>query len=252
MKDVRTLEELSELSDADKAKITEFSLFNQDITSIDSGLFEKFKSVKHIDLAYNWIRSIPARTFSSCKQLKTISLAHNKIEWLDRDAFDGCTKVESIFLANNKLTKLPSGLLDSCVSLQCIDLQENFLQTLPDMLVAKCTELHQHPYGLRLNHNEFEMYDCIDLGQGFSLIGAYFGNYLVGLQVEGKTFILDETMSQTLRQALMQYRANMSDSNTRCSTREKRKAKVYLNRLEEYKKWRKGKTSATKVLLQAS
>ena len=95
------------------------------------------RTLKHLDLSYNQLRSLPARAFPHLASLQQLSLEGNQLNSLEDDSFSGLASLEMINLSGNHLSALPPAVWDDTPHLQQIFLQNNHLSVLSPRIFAR-------------------------------------------------------------------------------------------------------------------
>ena len=95
------------------------------------------RTLKHLDLSFNQLRSLPARAFPHLASLQQLSLEGNQLNSLEDDSFSGLALLEMINLSGNHLSALPPAVWDDTPHLQQIFLQNNHLSVLSPRIFAR-------------------------------------------------------------------------------------------------------------------
>lgn len=101
--------------------VTEFSLSNSGITSIDMSIFDKFNNITYLSLAGNMIEEITI----NFANLTTLHIDRNKIKYLKRDMFKNLTKVRLLSVEFNPVESIESDVFDDLASVQRIYIDKN-------------------------------------------------------------------------------------------------------------------------------
>jgi hypothetical protein len=82
---------------------TNLYLYNNQLSSIESGDFSGLSNLTTLDLWGNQISSIESGDFSELTSLTSLQLAINQISSIESGAFSGLANLEMLYLGNNQL-----------------------------------------------------------------------------------------------------------------------------------------------------
>ena len=98
---------------------------DNDLTSLDAGLFSGLTALTTLWLQRNDLTSLDAGLFSGLTALTTLWLQRNDLTSLDAGLFSGLTALTTLWLQRNQLTSLPDGLFDGLTALTTLTLFSN-------------------------------------------------------------------------------------------------------------------------------
>ncbi|GAB5371488.1 hypothetical protein AAMO2058_001584100, partial [Amorphochlora amoebiformis] len=154
-------------------------LVNNDISTLQPGVFDHLSRLEILDLSFNSIASIPSDVFKACKSLREVCLGNNKIRTLSprafeglsnlkilrlelnqihslaKDVFHGLESLRYLLLVQNQLQSIDKGTFDDLRSLETLSLWSNKLQRLPVGLFQTLKSLRL----LYLNDNQLQSLD---------------------------------------------------------------------------------------------
>ena len=116
-------------------------LYDNNISSLASGVFSNCPELIEVRLSFNQISSIAAGAFSNCPQLQDVDLSHNQISSLPVDVFSNCTELKWVWLVYNQLSSLGSGLFSNYQELMLVDLSYNQIRWLGTAVFKNCPML---------------------------------------------------------------------------------------------------------------
>lgn len=123
---VYVYENIDYASDAN-ANILRF--INKGILTIKSGVFDKFKWLRTLNLSENFISTLPKGIFHSLSHLKNIYLNKNQITELHVNLFRENKKLEIVYIWENKLTELDDELFSDLPELRELSFSKNKIKT---------------------------------------------------------------------------------------------------------------------------
>lgn len=83
-------------------KLENIELYNNELTSIPFGFFDKFENIQIINLNRNKLESLPENLFKTTTKLREIRIRINKIISIPSRSFDTLKNIEIIDLKNNR------------------------------------------------------------------------------------------------------------------------------------------------------
>jgi len=116
---------LKKLGIDDTATLTELSLHNVQIQSIEKETFSGLSSLKVISLNNAKINILPRGIFSGFLNLRQIYPRNTKIDTLTRGVFSNLQTLEQIYLYNTKIGVLQSGAFANCPNLNRVALYKD-------------------------------------------------------------------------------------------------------------------------------
>lgn len=84
-------------------------VFNEELTSIGSNVFENCPSLVDFDISLTDIESMGGSVFKNCANLANIKLANGKITTLGAKVFENCTSIDDLYIPNS-ITSVGSDL----------------------------------------------------------------------------------------------------------------------------------------------
>jgi Leucine-rich repeat (LRR) protein len=81
-------------------------IYSNQITALESGIFNGLLALTELELQHNQISSIENGTFNGLPDLHWLDLSHNSITSLDPDTFSGLG-LQTLYLDSNFLISLP-------------------------------------------------------------------------------------------------------------------------------------------------
>ena len=120
-----------------------------DISRLDSTLFQGLNSIQRLILNKNNINSLENTTFSHLSTLQTLELDYNNINLIHDKQFNDLPQLQVIQIQNNALTKLPSTAFEQSPNLMQILLTGNPINCLCDMSwVSVVSSLYMIDFGM--------------------------------------------------------------------------------------------------------
>ena len=101
----------------------------------------RMRNLRHIDLNENELTEINSDMFQSFPEIKTISVAMNRIGNIERLVLPNPNHVMLINISHNRLTETEPGTFDNALKLELLDLSKNLLKTLPTGVVSELPSL---------------------------------------------------------------------------------------------------------------
>ena len=101
----------------------------------------RMRNLRHIDLNENELTEINSDMFQSFPEIKTISVAMNRIGNIERLVLPNPNHVMLINISHNRLTEIEPGTFDNALKLELLDLSKNLLKTLPTGVVSELPSL---------------------------------------------------------------------------------------------------------------
>jgi hypothetical protein len=139
----------------DTAKIVNINAGNKNnkFPEIDGKMFRNMTNLTELTLYNCSIESIDQNAFTNLKALETLRLADNKLTKLDENIFRNLVNLRDLNLIQNQITELPQNLLKNSRNLTYFWMGENKIQEIPRGFFDNFTELGW----ISLNKNELEV-----------------------------------------------------------------------------------------------
>lgn len=161
-------------SKEDLSKLSELSLPDNHIETIDVNLFETCSNLTKIILNNNNLTKIDGETFKNLPKLSTLSLNNNQIESIDEKAFEGCSNLTELYLHDNKIKHVYRNTFEALNSIQIISIYNN------NGSLSFYDENLQLPSGIEnLENNLNEKGYFSDLKQFLDQFGKFFFYFLL-------------------------------------------------------------------------
>ncbi len=110
--------------------LTELSLDNNSIVSLDEDTFDGLTALTELSLDDNSIVSLDEDTFDGLTALTALHFANNRISALDADLFDGLTALTELRLSENRIKVLEAGIFEGTPALRNIVMNNNLISML--------------------------------------------------------------------------------------------------------------------------
>ena len=104
--------ECTSITDTDFAAITEISLTNRGITTLQSGDFADLSGLTELELNRNGLMTLPDDIFDGLSALTILHLGANNLDTLDADIFDGLSALARLILSGNNFATLPADIFE--------------------------------------------------------------------------------------------------------------------------------------------
>nr|XP_020012125.1 vasorin [Castor canadensis] len=108
-------------------------IFENGITTLDSGSFAGLPGLQLLDLSQNQITSLPGSIFQPLVNLSNLDLTANKLREITNETFHGLRCLERLYLGKNRIRHIQPGAFDALDRLLELKLQDNELRTLPPL-----------------------------------------------------------------------------------------------------------------------
>lgn len=108
------------------------NLARNDITRIDSHVFQDLYSLQILNLEENGIDVIAENAFSSLSNLHALTLTHNNLVQLESHHFTGLYVLNQLYLDNNHIKSIHPRTFENCTNLQDLGISGNNLMEMPD------------------------------------------------------------------------------------------------------------------------
>ena len=116
-------------------------LCDNQITSLEPGLFATQKHLGVLDFSNNCLNNLTPGVFDGLEGLRTLSLDQNKIEDLPTGIFRSLDKLSSVSLHSNSISAIKCGVFDEMVNLDYLILNKNPLTTIEPGLFQQLASL---------------------------------------------------------------------------------------------------------------
>ena len=113
-------------------RLVVLSLAHNDITRIDSHIFQDLYSLQLLNLEENGIEVITEGAFSSLSNLHALTLSHNNLIRLESYHFTGLYVLNQLFLDSNHITTIHVRTFENCTNLHDLGLSGNGLTEVPE------------------------------------------------------------------------------------------------------------------------
>ena len=107
-----TATECTSVTATQLASITEISLTNRGITTLQSGDFSGLSGLTELELNRNGLMTLPEDIFDGLSALTILHLGANNLDTLDADIFDGLSALERLILSGNNFATLPADIFE--------------------------------------------------------------------------------------------------------------------------------------------
>ncbi len=111
--------------------------YNQ-LTKIDSHVFQDLYSLQILDLEHNRIESIADGSFSALSNLHALKLSYNRLVMVETFHFSGLYVINQLFLDHNRIVSIDKRTFENCSNLHDLGLYGNELNEIPESI----TQLH--------------------------------------------------------------------------------------------------------------
>jgi Leucine-rich repeat (LRR) protein len=143
-------------------RLVVLNLASNDITRIDSHVFQDLYSLQILNLEKNGIEVIMENAFSSLSNLHALTLTHNKLSHLEPYHFTRLYVLNQLFLDNNRIKTIHPRTFENCTNLQDLGISGNALTEVPDgirqLRYLKTLDLGENRIS-KLMNNSFEGLD---------------------------------------------------------------------------------------------
>lgn len=113
-------------------RLVVLNLAHNDITRIDSHVFQDLYSLQLLNLEDNGIEVITEGAFSSLSNLHALTLSHNNLVQLEAYYFNGLYVLNQLYLDNNHIKTIHPRTFENCTNLQDLGLSGNGLTEVPE------------------------------------------------------------------------------------------------------------------------
>jgi hypothetical protein len=120
------LDEIEALSD-----VTELALYENDLTDIPAGAFDRLTSLMRLNLSKNKLTDLPRDIFENLRDLTQLHLGFNLLADLPTGIFDNLSALKVLILRDNRIETLQEGIFDTLGNLRTLYLSGNELTELP-------------------------------------------------------------------------------------------------------------------------
>lgn len=108
-------------------------VFDNGITTLDTGTFASLLGLQLLDLSQNQISSLPSGVFQPLANLSNLDLTSNRLREITNETFRGLRRLERLYLGKNRIYHIQPGAFDALDRLLELKLQDNELRALPPL-----------------------------------------------------------------------------------------------------------------------
>lgn len=112
-------------------------VFENGITTLDTGSFAGLPSLQLLDLSQNQIASLPSGVFQPLANLSNLDLTANRLHEITNETFHGLRRLERLYLGKNRIRHIQPGAFDTLDRLLELKLQDNELRALPPLRLPR-------------------------------------------------------------------------------------------------------------------
>lgn len=112
-------------------------IFENGITTLDTGSFAGLPGLQLLDLSQNQIASLPGGIFQQLANLSNLDLTANRLCEITNETFRGLRRLERLYLGKNRIHHIQAGAFDALDSLLELKLQDNELRALPPLRLPR-------------------------------------------------------------------------------------------------------------------
>jgi Leucine-rich repeat (LRR) protein len=105
-------------------------LIKNQITTIKPGAFNGLINLQLLYLQFNKITTIKTNTFNELTILEGLNLVDNQITTIEAGAFNGLTRLEDLNLSGNQIKTIQTGTFDELTNLKGLNLVDNQITTI--------------------------------------------------------------------------------------------------------------------------
>ncbi len=128
----------NDVTAAHLAAITSLSIYEENVTSLNSGDFDGLTGLTYLDLSYNPLSLLPSDIFDDLTALTVLDLPNNQLSSIP--SLSGLTSLTDLYLNDNSLTSAPS--LSGLFALEYLDLSNNSLTSISVSGLSSLTDLY--------------------------------------------------------------------------------------------------------------
>ncbi|XP_007499129.1 vasorin [Monodelphis domestica] len=108
-------------------------VFENGITTLDSGSFVGLPALQLLDLSQNQITTLHGGVFQPLANLSNLDLSSNQLQEITNETFRGLRLLERLYLSHNRIHHIQVDAFDTLESLLELKLEDNQLQALPPL-----------------------------------------------------------------------------------------------------------------------
>ncbi|MYL10848.1 MAG: leucine-rich repeat protein, partial [Cenarchaeum sp. SB0669_bin_11] len=138
---IGTVDDCSNVSEAQLKQITLLNLTRKNLQSLKSGDFEGMTSLDNLWLSRNQLTVLPDDIFSRLSALKYLSLDFNQFTTLPESVFSELTALQELNLRGNRFAILPAGVFSGLSALEWLGLAFSTMDTVTTGNFSNLTSL---------------------------------------------------------------------------------------------------------------
>ncbi|XP_048469355.1 SLIT and NTRK-like protein 2 [Rhincodon typus] len=147
------------LSSLNLNSVTNLTVSNSDIASIEQGAFDSFLQLTGLNLNGNKLSNINAAWFFDAAGLISLSLSRNRIQAIGVDTLSRFSNLVELYLSQNKINTIADQSLRGNLKLSILDLSSNKLVFLTEQALAgpnlQRISLHTNPWSCLCEHADW-------------------------------------------------------------------------------------------------
>ncbi|BET01333.1 unnamed protein product [Nesidiocoris tenuis] len=151
-------------------RLVVLNLGHNQITRIDSHVFQDLYSLQILNLEHNQIESIADNAFVTLSNLHALTLSYNRITTIEPLHLAGLYVLNQLFLDHNSIKQIDRKAFENCSNLHDLGLSGNYLTSIPDgiqdLRFLKTLDLGEN----RINHVVNSSFQGLDQLYGLRLI----------------------------------------------------------------------------------
>ena len=128
----------NDVTAAHLAAITSLSIYEENVTSLNSGDFDGLTGLTYLDLSYNPLSLLPSDIFDDLTALTVLDLPNNQLSSIP--SLSGLTSLTDLYLNDNSFSSAPS--LSGLSALEYLDLSNNSLTSISVSGLSSLTDLY--------------------------------------------------------------------------------------------------------------
>ena len=128
----------NDVTAAHLAAITSLSIYEENVTSLNSGDFDGLTGLTYLGLSYNPLSLLPSDIFDDLTALTVLDLPNNQLSSIP--SLSGLTSLTDLYLNDNSFSSAPS--LSGLFALEYLDLSNNSLTSISVSGLSSLTDLY--------------------------------------------------------------------------------------------------------------